>query len=94
MRFGHHRQGTVKRSFIRPAASRNADNVSAAEYISKLKQRLDLHAPNDRIVFIVAEDELNYAKLIAAIDGAKQAGAEILGFATDPPDPAMFPTGG
>jgi biopolymer transport protein ExbD len=158
MRFGHHRQGTVKRSFIRPAASRNADinvtplvdvvlvlliifmvvtplleknipvstpssekveevaevppdqlvvyinrtgqlrinadNVSAAEYIGKLKQRLDLHAPNDRIVFIVAEDELNYAKLIAAIDGAKQAGAEILGFATDPPDPAMFPTGG
>jgi biopolymer transport protein ExbD len=72
----------------------NAESVTDADFIPKLKQRLDAHAANDRTVFIVAEDELNYAKLIAVIDGAKQAGADVLGFATDPPDPAMFPPGG
>ena len=72
----------------------NADAVSEADLVPKLKQRLDLHGPNDRVVFIVAEDELNYARLINVIDSAKQAGAEVLGFATDPPDPAMFPPGG
>ena len=72
----------------------NSDPVTEAEFIGKLRARLDAHNVNDRTVFIVAEDELNYAKLIAVIDGAKQAGAEVLGFATDPPDPAMFPAGG
>ena len=158
MRFGHHRQGSVKRLYVRPPAARNSDinvtplvdvvlvlliifmvvtplleknipvstpssekveevtevppdqlvvyvnragqmrinsdSVTEADFIPRLKQRLDAHGPNDRTVFIVAEDELNYAKLIAVIDGAKQAGADVLGFATDPPDPAMFPPGG
>jgi biopolymer transport protein TolR len=158
MRLGHHRQGSIKRLFVRPPAQRNSeinvtplvdvvlvlliifmvvtplleknipvntpssekveevtevppdqlvvyvnrtgqmrinsDAVTDAEFIGKLKERLDAHAPNDRIVFIVAEDELNYSRLISVIDGAKQAGAEVLGFATDPPDPAMFPPGG
>jgi biopolymer transport protein ExbD len=34
-------------------------------------------------VFFTADDKTNYAKLVAALDGARQAGAETLGMATD-----------
>jgi biopolymer transport protein ExbD/biopolymer transport protein TolR len=40
-------------------------------------------AKEDRIVFFVADDKANYGKLVAAFDGAKQAGAFVLGMATE-----------
>jgi len=64
----------------------NYDQVSAEEYVEKLKKKLDRRKPDDKIVFFVADDKANYGRLIAALDGAKQAGASVLGMMTQPPD--------
>lgn len=68
----------------------NSEHVGQDDFIQKLKVRLDPKASIDRIVFIVAEDGCNYGKFVRVLDGAREAGAEVLGFATDRPDPAMF----
>jgi biopolymer transport protein TolR len=68
----------------------NSDRVGAADLVGRLKQLLDPRASADRIVFIVAEDACNYGKFVRVLDSAREAGAQVLGFATDPPDPAMF----
>jgi|SRR5580704_2547532 biopolymer transport protein TolR len=68
----------------------NADRVESADLVARLKTLLAPKSVADRIVFIVSQDECNYAKFVHVLDGAREAGAEVLGFATDPPDPAMF----
>jgi biopolymer transport protein TolR len=68
----------------------NTEHVDDAGFVGKLKGRLEPKASADRVVFIVAEDGCNYGKFVHVLDGAREAGAEVLGFATDPPDPAMF----
>ncbi|HYK01535.1 MAG TPA: biopolymer transporter ExbD [Thermoanaerobaculia bacterium] len=68
----------------------NTESIAPAQLIPKLKPLLDVKKTEDRIVFVVAEDKLNYAKFITVLDGTKEAGAKTLGFATDAPDPAMF----
>jgi biopolymer transport protein ExbD len=64
----------------------NFDEVSPEEYIDKLKSRLDKRKPDDRIVFFISDEDANYGRLVAAFDGAKQAGAKVLGMMTTPPD--------
>ena len=68
----------------------NAEAVSDSELVAKLKTRLDPKAAADRVVFIVAEDACNYGAFVHVLDTAREAGAETLGFATDPPDPSLF----
>jgi biopolymer transport protein TolR len=68
----------------------NTENIAAGQLVDKLKPLLEVKQPADRIVFVVADDKLNYAKFITVLDGTKEAGAKTLGFATDAPDPAMF----
>ena len=68
----------------------NTEVIANSELVSKLKPLLDGKAPDDRIVFVVADDKCNYAKFVAVLDGTKEAGAKTLGIATDAPDPAMF----
>jgi biopolymer transport protein TolR len=68
----------------------NNEKVTGQEFSDKLKRILDPRASVDKVVFIVADDACNYSKLIRVLDGARAAGAEVLGFATDPPDPSMF----
>jgi biopolymer transport protein TolR len=68
----------------------NSDHVGDEELVGRLKALLDPKATVDRVVFIVAEDGCNYGKFVHVLDGARTAGAEVLGFATDKPDPAMF----
>jgi biopolymer transport protein TolR len=68
----------------------NSDHVGSEELATKLKGELEPKSAADRIVFIVAEDECNYGKFVRVLDIAREAGAEVLGFATDPPDPSMF----
>jgi biopolymer transport protein TolR len=68
----------------------NTEHVGQGDYVPRLKTLLDPKASVDRIVFIVAEDGCNYGKFVHVLDGAREAGAETLGFATDRPDPAMF----
>jgi biopolymer transport protein ExbD/biopolymer transport protein TolR len=61
----------------------NTDPVTPEEYVNKLKRMLAAKTKEDRIVFFVADDKANYGKLVAAFDGAKQAGAFVLGMATE-----------
>lgn len=61
----------------------NAQPVSGAEYVQRLKQLLAGRAPEDQIVFVMAGDGANYGNLVEAIDQAKQAGATMVGLATD-----------
>jgi len=66
----------------------NATQVSTADLVPKLKQMLDLRA--DKTVFVVADDKLRYPTCVSVLDGTRAAGAQILGFATDAPDPSLF----
>ena len=64
--------------------------MSSADFVGKLKGALAPKSEADRIVFIVADDGCNYGKFVHVLDDAREAGAEVLGFATDCPDPSMF----
>jgi biopolymer transport protein TolR len=68
----------------------NSEAVAADAFVGKLKGALDSKSIADRIVFVVAEDGCNYGRFVHVLDGAREAGAEVLGFATDRPDPSMF----
>ena len=62
----------------------NLDVVAdQAAYVEKLSRMLAAKKKGDKLVFFTADDKTNYAKLVAALDGARQAGAETLGMATD-----------
>ena len=62
----------------------NADVMpTQEEYVEKLTRMLAAKKKGDRLVFFTADDQANYARLVAALDGARQAGAETLGMATE-----------
>jgi biopolymer transport protein ExbD len=63
----------------------NQQKVPRAEYIDRLRSMLSRKAPNDKVVFVVAEETTPYGALMGVIDGAKQAGAETIGMATELP---------
>jgi biopolymer transport protein ExbD len=65
----------------------NAQPVDRTEYVERLKKLLSGRAPEEQVVFVVASDDTNYASLVEAIDRAKQAGATLVGLATDSPAP-------
>jgi biopolymer transport protein TolR len=66
----------------------NATILAQGEFVETLKQMLAARA--DKTVYVVADDQASYAKFVSILDGTKEAGAQTLGFATDPPDPALF----
>ncbi len=61
----------------------NTDKVTEAEYVDRLTKALNAKKKGDKLVFFTADDETNYAKLVGALDGARMAGAETLGMATE-----------
>ncbi len=61
----------------------NTEKVSDEEYAEKIKRMVAAKAKGERVVFFTADDQTNYAKLVAALDGARKGGAEVLGMATD-----------
>ena len=62
----------------------NGEVTAPETYVAALKSRLDPRRPDDRVVFVAAEDEADYGRLVQAFDGAHQAGAETLGMGTEP----------
>ena len=68
----------------------NTEIIAQPDLVKKLKPLLENKSPADRVVFVVAEDKLNYSKFVTVLDATNEAGAKTLGFATAPPDPAMF----
>ena len=71
----------------------NAEQMpSPEEYVVRLKRMLASKPKEERIVFFMANDKTNYGMLIGALDGAKAAGAFVLGMATeDLPQGAIVP---
>jgi biopolymer transport protein ExbD/biopolymer transport protein TolR len=70
----------------------NLDVVATqADYVEKLSRMLAAKKKGEKLVFFTADDKTNYAKLVAALDGARQAGAETLGMATDKIEAAPAP---
>jgi biopolymer transport protein ExbD len=67
----------------------NDRKVVKAEYVDRLRGFLAGKAANDKLVFVTADDAANYGLLLTVIDGAKEAGALVIGMATEvPTDPA------
>jgi biopolymer transport protein ExbD len=61
----------------------NTDKVTDAEYVQALTKALNAKKKGEKLVFFTADDETNYAKIVGALDGARVAGAETLGMATE-----------
>jgi biopolymer transport protein ExbD len=62
----------------------NNEEVDDAGYVQKLRRVLAARAPGDRLVFFSAEDDALYQRLVVALDGARQSGAEIMTMTTEP----------
>jgi biopolymer transport protein TolR len=63
----------------------NGSAIDPNAYVATMREKLQARA--DKTVFILADDQANYARLVLALDGAKAAGATTLGMATDTPTP-------
>ena len=67
----------------------NNEKVPDEDYVTRLRRVLAARAPGDRLVFFAADDEALYQRLVVALDGARQAGAEIMTMTTEPMAPAQ-----
>ncbi|HEY8212350.1 MAG TPA: biopolymer transporter ExbD [Myxococcaceae bacterium] len=73
----------------------NMEKVSEEEYEAKLERILKAKKKGEKLVFFMPDVKTNYAKLVTALDGARQAGAETLGMMTeDVPVPGQNDTPG
>lgn len=72
----------------------NTVEISDEEYVKRLERMIAAKPKGERLVFFMPDDGVNYGKLIAAIDGARSAGAETLGMMTElPPAAPAAPAG-
>jgi biopolymer transport protein TolR len=61
----------------------NTEKIAPADYVTRLTKMLNAKKKDERVVFFVADDKASYGTLVAALDGAKAAGAKVLGFAPE-----------
>jgi biopolymer transport protein ExbD/biopolymer transport protein TolR len=62
----------------------NSHAVAREAYVDELRPLLANRRGSERLVFFAPDDKANYGLLVAALDGAKQAGASVLGMVTEP----------
>ncbi|MGO9063156.1 MAG: ExbD/TolR family protein [Myxococcaceae bacterium] len=62
----------------------NSEAVDDASYVERMKRVLAAKPPDERLVFFIPEEKANYARVVFALDGARSAGAKILGVITEP----------
>ncbi len=74
------------------AFSINSEKIADADYVERLKRNIAAKEKGDRLVFFMAEDSTNYARLVTALDGARLAGAETLGMMTEKIEGSAIPT--
>src|SRR5512133_2034012 len=72
----------------------NSEEVDDAGYVQRLRRVLAARVAGDRLVFFSAEDDALYQRLVVALDGARQAGAEIMAMTTEPMGLAAGAAGG
>jgi len=64
----------------------NSTKVSDDEFVEKLGAILQRKKKaEDKVVFVVADDASMYGRLVTVLDKSRQAGAEVLGMATEVP---------
>ena len=73
---------------VKGQISINTHPVSGLEYVPELAKLLKYKHKDEKIVFFLADDKTNYGAMVQALDGAMQAGAEVLGMMTEPIDNA------
>jgi biopolymer transport protein ExbD len=61
----------------------NAEKVPKDEYQARLTGILAKKAKNDKVVFFTADETAPYGMVVTALDGARLAGADVLGMATE-----------
>jgi len=61
----------------------NSEKIPQDDYINRLKRMIAAKAPGDRLVFFMPDEKANYARVVGALDGARIAGAELLGMMTE-----------
>ncbi|MEY4578324.1 MAG: hypothetical protein RL701_3027 [Pseudomonadota bacterium] len=61
----------------------NEQTVQRSRYVQELARLLEGRPLAERIVFVVANDQVRYPTLVETIDGAKRAGAATVGLALD-----------
>jgi biopolymer transport protein TolR len=66
----------------------NSEPTPPDRYVEALKGRLDPRAAAERTVFVSAEDDAAYKKLVEALEGARRAGATTLGLSDEAPPAA------
>jgi biopolymer transport protein ExbD len=66
----------------------NNEKVPDTDYVTRLRRALAARPAGDRLVFFAADDEALYQRLVIALDGARQAGAEIMTMTTEKMAPA------
>ena len=74
---------TVKRDGVYLNTQRMADRKALRDAIAA--QMSSRPNPAERVVFINAEDHLSFESAVQAMDAAHEAGAQKVGFLTDPP---------
>jgi biopolymer transport protein ExbD len=67
----------------RGALAINDLDVASSRYVAQLRELLDGREPSQRVVFVMASDEVSYPRLVEVMDGAKQAGALTVGLAIE-----------
>jgi biopolymer transport protein ExbD/biopolymer transport protein TolR len=65
----------------------NSEDVSDEEYVGRLTRVVAAKPRGEKLVFFMADEKTNYGKLVGALDGARQAGAETLGMMTEKIEP-------
>lgn len=55
-------------------------------YVETVGKIVKKKPPNQRILFVIADDGVEYKHVVAALDGARTAGCETLGLMTDDPN--------
>src|SRR5271154_7004070 len=71
----------------------NSEAVDDASYVERMKRVLAAKAPDERLVFFIPEEKSNYGRFVFALDGARNAGAKILGVITEPVTGVVTPGG-
>jgi biopolymer transport protein ExbD/biopolymer transport protein TolR len=69
--------------------SMNDQVMNDEQYLAHLKQQMAIRAPTHRVLFFSADERARYARLVHAIDLAKQAGVLTIGMATEEPEPGQ-----
>ena len=61
----------------------NNAKCAQSEFVDRLTAILKKKPANDKLVFLAADDAVNYGALVSVLDRTKQAGAETIGMATE-----------